>query len=112
MYFKIGEVAKLLKVNTSVLRYWESEFTSFTPVKSEKKQRMYKRKNIEQLFLIKKLLYRDRFSIEGARAILTKAKKDLKGFYKEKKIKEKLKDSMSLAQVLLLDIQDSKKLFE
>lgn len=112
MYFKIGEVAKLLQVNTSVLRYWETEFTSFSPSKSEKKQRMYKKKDIEQLFLIKKLLYRDRFSIEGAKAVLIKAKKELKSFYQEKKVQVQIKNSLSLAQILLLEIQDYKKYFK
>lgn len=111
IHFKIGEVAKLLQINTSVLRYWETEFTSFSPNKSKKNQRMYKRKDVEQLFLIKKLLYRDRFSIEGAKAILVKAKKELKGFYQEKKFQVQIKNSLSLTQVLLLEIQNCKKYF-
>lgn len=111
IYFKIGEVADLLQVNTSVLRYWESEFTSFSPNKSKRNQRMYKRKDVEQLFLIKKLLYRDRFSIEGARAVLVKARKEFKGFYKEKKLQVKIKSSLSLTQILLLEIQKCKKQF-
>lgn len=111
IYFKIGEVANLLNVKTSVLRYWETEFNSFSPSKSGKNQRVYKKKDVEQLFLIKKLLYRDRYSIEGARAILTQAKKEFKGFYQEQKIKAKVKHSLSLAQLLLLDIQNCKKLF-
>lgn len=74
--FKIGEVADLLGVKPYVLRYWETEFEVLKPKKSKHNQRMYERKDVENLMLIKKLLYRDRFSIEGARSALKKLKKD------------------------------------
>ena len=74
--FKIGEVADILKVKAYVLRYWETEFEILKPKKSKHNQRMYERRDVENLLLIKKLLYRDRFSIEGARSALKKLKKD------------------------------------
>jgi DNA-binding transcriptional MerR regulator len=74
--FKIGEVADLLDVKAYVLRYWETEFDILKPKKSKHGQRMYERRDVENLMLIKKLLYRDRFSIEGARSALKKLKKD------------------------------------
>ncbi len=74
--FKIGEVADLLAVKAYVLRYWETEFEVLKPKKSKHNQRMYERRDVENLLLIKKLLYRDRFSIEGARSALKKLKKD------------------------------------
>lgn len=74
--FKIGEVADMLGVKAYVLRYWETEFDILKPKKSKHNQRMYERKDVENLFLIKKLLYRDRFSIEGARSALKKLRKD------------------------------------
>lgn len=74
--FKIGEVADLLGVKAYVLRYWETEFEILKPKKSKHNQRMYERRDVENLMLIKKLLYRDRFSIEGARSALKKLKKD------------------------------------
>jgi DNA-binding transcriptional MerR regulator len=74
--FKIGEVADLLEVKAYVLRYWETEFEILKPKKSKHNQRMYERRDVENLMLIKKLLYRDRFSIEGARSALKKLKKD------------------------------------
>jgi DNA-binding transcriptional MerR regulator len=74
--FKIGEVAELLGVKPYVLRYWETEFDVLKPKKSKHNQRMYERKDVENLMLIRKLLYRDRFSIEGARSALKKLKKD------------------------------------
>lgn len=74
--FKIGEVADILGVKAYVLRYWETEFEVLKPKKSKHNQRMYERRDVENLLLIKKLLYRDRFSIEGARSALKKLKKD------------------------------------
>ena len=58
LYFKIGEVATLLQLKTHVLRYWETEFTSLQPVR---------RKDVETALLIKELLYRQGFTIAGAR---------------------------------------------
>ncbi len=74
--FKIGEVADILGVKAYVLRYWETEFEILKPKKSKHNQRMYERRDVENLLLIKKLLYRDRFSIEGARTALKKLRKD------------------------------------
>jgi DNA-binding transcriptional MerR regulator len=74
--FKIGEVADILGVKAYVLRYWETEFDILKPKKSKHNQRMYEHRDVENLLLIKKLLYRDRFSIEGARVALKKLKKD------------------------------------
>lgn len=67
LYFKIGEVASLLKVKTHVLRYWETEFSVLQPVKSRSNQRLYRRKDVETALLIKDLLYRQGFTIAGAR---------------------------------------------
>ncbi len=67
LYFKIGEVASLLDIKTHVLRYWESEFSTLQPVKSRTNQRLYRRKDVETALLIKELLYRQGFTIAGAR---------------------------------------------
>lgn len=72
--FKIGEVAKYVGVKSYVLRYWETEFESLSPKKSGNGQRFYTRKDIEMALTIRKLLYEDRFSIEGAKAALKKMK--------------------------------------
>lgn len=72
--FKIGEVAKYVGVKSYVLRYWETEFESLNPKKSTNGQRFYTRKDIEMALTIRKLLYEDRFSIEGAKAALKKMK--------------------------------------
>ena len=67
LYFKIGEVAALLQLKTHVLRYWETEFSVLQPVKSRTNQRLYRRKDVETALLIKELLYRQGFTIAGAR---------------------------------------------
>lgn len=71
LYFKIGEVAKLLDVKTHVLRYWESEFAALQPVKSRSNQRLYRKKDVETALLIKDLLYRQGFTIAGAQKKLS-----------------------------------------
>ncbi|MEE2702428.1 MAG: MerR family transcriptional regulator [Myxococcota bacterium] len=66
-YYRIGEVARITKVKPYVLRYWETEFKAMVPPKSRSNQRMYRRKEIERVLMIKQLLYKKRFTIEGAR---------------------------------------------
>ena len=66
-YFRIGEVARITKVKPYVLRFWETEFKMMAPPKSRSQQRMYRKKDIETILRIKQLLYKDRFTIEGAR---------------------------------------------
>jgi len=76
--FKIGEVAEIAKLKPYVLRYWETEFDQLHPNKSAKNQRVFLKKDVEMVLMIKKLLYRDRFSIEGARTALKQLKRDSK----------------------------------
>jgi DNA-binding transcriptional MerR regulator len=70
LYFRIGEVAKLAGIKPYVLRFWESEFTGLGPKKSGTGHRLYRRKDVEMVLEIKRLLYEKRFTIEGARKIL------------------------------------------
>lgn len=67
LFFRIGEVAGLVGVEPHVLRYWEREFRSIRPRKSAKGQRVYSRKDVENLLRVKDLLYRDGFTIAGAK---------------------------------------------
>ncbi len=67
LYFRIGEVSKLIGVEPYVLRYWESEFQDIKPSKSKSGQRLYKRRDVELLQKIKELLYEERYTINGAR---------------------------------------------
>jgi DNA-binding transcriptional MerR regulator len=66
-YYRIGEVSRITEVKPYVLRYWESEFRWMAPQKSRSKQRLYRRRDIDIILLIKKLLYEQRFTIAGAR---------------------------------------------
>jgi DNA-binding transcriptional MerR regulator len=65
--FRIGEVSELAKLPTYVLRFWETEFSQLKPTKSSTGQRMYRRKDVEYVMQIRKLLYEDGFTIAGAR---------------------------------------------
>ncbi|MCR4286396.1 MAG: MerR family transcriptional regulator [Deltaproteobacteria bacterium] len=67
LYFKIGEVSKITKVMPYVLRYWESEFRIISPKKSLSRQRVYTKNDIELILEIKKLLYKEKFTLEGAK---------------------------------------------
>ena len=67
LFFRIGEVSEIVDVKPYVLRYWESEFDLIAPEKSNSKQRLYQRKDLELLLEIKHLLYVEGFTIAGAR---------------------------------------------
>jgi DNA-binding transcriptional MerR regulator len=71
-YFRIGEVGRLLNVQPYVVRYWESEFKTVRPIRTRSDQRLYRRRDVEELLLIRKLLYEENFTIHGARKQLRK----------------------------------------
>lgn len=115
MAFKIGEAAEMVGVKQYVLRYWESEFDMLRPRKSPNGQRVYSRKDVETAMMIKKLLYNDRFSIEGARTALRQLKATVKSTVIEEKTTEKLVRSqenvVSGIQSLLEDIRRVRSAF-
>jgi DNA-binding transcriptional MerR regulator len=79
LYFRIGEVAELCHLPAYVLRFWETEFSQLKPVKSSTGQRMYRRKDVDNVLRIKSLLYEEGFTIAGARQRLrTEIKSDKK----------------------------------
>ena len=67
LYYKIGEVSRITGVKPHVLRYWESEFKEIRPYKSRSLQRLYRKRDIELILRIKRLLYEDMFTISGAK---------------------------------------------
>lgn len=67
LYFRIGEVAELCHLPTYVLRFWETEFPQLKPTKSSTGQRMYRRRDVENVVTVKRLLYDEGFTIAGAR---------------------------------------------
>ena len=70
LYFRIGDVARLAGIKPYVLRFWETEFPGLGPKKSGTGHRLYRRKDVEMVLEIKRLLYEQRFTIEGARKFL------------------------------------------
>jgi DNA-binding transcriptional MerR regulator len=71
-FFRIGEVSRLLGVEPYVIRYWESEFKTVRPIRTRSDQRLYRHKDVEELLMIRKLLYEENFTINGARKQLQK----------------------------------------
>jgi len=67
LFYKIGEVCQFTDTQPYVLRFWESEFPQLAPKKSRSGQRLYRRKDIDMVLEIKKLLYEEGFTIAGAR---------------------------------------------
>jgi DNA-binding transcriptional MerR regulator len=67
LYYRIGEVSRITGLKAHVLRYWESEFKVIKPFKSGSLQRLYRRKDLELILRIKKLLYEEKFTIAGAK---------------------------------------------
>ena len=74
-FFRIGEVSRIIGVRPYVLRYWETEFPTLRPKRADSRQRIYQREDIETIGEIKRLLYEEKLTVEGARRKLKAAKK-------------------------------------
>ncbi|MBL7689390.1 MAG: MerR family transcriptional regulator [Bdellovibrionaceae bacterium] len=94
MAFKIGTAADLVGVKPYVLRFWETEFDALKPKKSQKGQRAYSRRDVETAMMIKKLLYEDRFSIEGARSKIKELRSKVKGVREDRAELEKMREEV------------------
>jgi len=70
LFFRIGEVSKLCSLPAYVLRFWETEFPQLKPNKSNTGQRLYRRKDVENIVRVKKLLYEEGYTINGARQFI------------------------------------------
>jgi DNA-binding transcriptional MerR regulator len=75
-YFRIGEVSKILNVESYVIRYWETEFRSVKPTRTKSAQRLYRKKDVQELLTIRDLLYSQRFTIDGAKKQLIKMREE------------------------------------
>jgi len=107
LYFKIGEVSRIVGVEPYVLRFWETEFELLKPSKAPSRHRLYKKKDVELLLEIKRLLYAEGFTIEGARKRLKENKKE-----ERKQLKLELPDAAyknALAKIKK-DLQSLRKL--
>ena len=81
LYFKIGEVSRIASVPASVLRFWESEFKRIRPKRTPSGQRLYRRRDIEQILRIKELLYEKKYTIKGAKRHLKDLNEDPAAFH-------------------------------
>ena len=87
LYFRIGEVSRLAGIKPYVLRFWETEFSNLGPKKSGKGHRLYRRKDVELVLEIKRLLYEKRYTIEGARKYLESRPREAMGKSSEGTVK-------------------------
>ncbi len=83
LYYRIGEVSRMMGLKPHVLRYWESEFRVIKPYKTGSLQRLYRKKDLDIILKIKKLLYEEGFTIIGA-------KKKIRGMEREERQKLRL----------------------
>ena len=74
-FFSIGDVCDLTELKPHVLRYWESQFKFLSPAKNRSGNRVYQRREIEMVMLVKHLLYTEKYTIDGARQKLDEFRK-------------------------------------
>jgi DNA-binding transcriptional MerR regulator len=98
VYFRIGEVSKILGVEPYVVRYWESEFKAVKPVRTRSDQRLYRRRDVEMLLKIRQLLYVDHFTIAGAKRRLAIRGNDEESDDGAEECKSRLMEIKSLLQ--------------
>lgn len=99
-FFRIGEVSRIIGVKPYVLRYWETEFPPIQPKRADSRQRIYQREDIETIGEIKRLLYEEKLTVEGARRRLKSSKKTQSVLPDNllKEIKEELKQILKILQ--------------
>ncbi len=98
LYFKIGEVSTITGLPAYVLRFWETEFKRIHPKRTPSGQRLYRKKDVELILLIKFLLYEKRFTIAGAKQYLNSRS--------EKKGKSPSRDILDEIRMELKSIRD------
>lgn len=102
LFYSIGEVAELFNVNTSLIRFWEKEFTFIRPKKNTKGNRIYSPKDIQNLELIYRLVKTKGYTLEGA-------KKQLKENKKEVMMEADLQDKLLSIKARLEHLKDQLK---
>lgn len=75
-FFSIGDVCEITDLKPHVLRYWESQFKFLHPAKNRSGNRVYQRREVELIMLVKQLLYEDKYTIDGARQRIDEYRKD------------------------------------
>jgi DNA-binding transcriptional MerR regulator len=114
--YRIGEVSRITDTKPFVLRYWETEFPMLQPVKSPKGHRLYRRKDVDTVLLIKRLLYDEGFTIAGARRHLRDISEGPSGVApshaEPKQAPPRQTDpATNISRKVLLDLRDSLRAF-
>jgi DNA-binding transcriptional MerR regulator len=91
LYYAMGEVAKILGVNASLIRFWEKEFDIIQPKKNKKGNRMFTRQDLDNLLLIQRLVKERGFTLQGAKDKLKQNKSEAKDQHEMVKSLEKVK---------------------
>jgi DNA-binding transcriptional MerR regulator len=108
-FFSIGEVCQLTDLKPHVLRYWESQFRFLSPAKNRSGNRVYQRREIELIMLVKHLLYTEKYTIEGARQKIEQYRRsgELKPEARRALATETVKDLRAELQALLATLDGS-----
>ncbi len=118
LYYSISEVSKITEVEQYVLRYWETEFEQLKPQKNRAGNRIYTNKDIQLILHIKSLLREKKFTIEGAKKILTESSaetvlnKPEVEYTSEEKPTEHHQESKKDQPILKKDLEDIKSILE
>jgi len=103
LYFRISEVSKLTGLEPYVLRYWESEFKLIKPIRTKSKHRLYRRKDLNIILEIKRLLYEEQYTIAGA-------KKRLEDIIRAVRSEATAKNKLDPKKILLDTLEELKSL--
>lgn len=107
LYFRISEVGRLTALEPYVLRYWESEFKLIKPIRTKSRHRLYRRKDLEILLEIKKLLYEEQYTISGAKKRLEEIAREEK---RDLEINSDEKDYKKILHTTLKELKALRKL--
>jgi len=102
-FFRIGDVSRILKVKPYVIRYWESEFVTLKPHRTTAGHRVYSRQEVEELLLIRQLLYDEHFTIKGAKEELKRRRDQAKSLTSPEDLLRRLKEGLIELKSLLKD---------
>ena len=111
LYFKIGEVSEITGMEPYVIRYWESEFKSIKPSRTQSNQRVYRRKDVESILEIKRMLYEEKLTIAGARRKLQDKKvQDKKQLDLDFTVKKDHRDNLAILKEIKEELLALRKL--
>jgi DNA-binding transcriptional MerR regulator len=100
LYYSIGEVAEMLEVPVSTIRFWENEFEILKPMKNKKGNRLFTPADLKNLKILHHLVKEEGMTLSGA-------KKKLSGKWDETNYKYEINESLQKIKTILLDIRDS-----